>query len=157
MKKALLAAVIAQLEEEKLFLQEATKAAIDAATSEESRPENVYDTRALEASYLAAAQGKRLQEVERTLNVLKSFPASERPQTQVGSGSMVELESEGKVFWYFLLPFGAGIQSEKNGVRTTVVTLDSPLGKLLLGKKVGETFTFAKPGGGRDYEILSIL
>lgn len=156
MKKPLLASILLQLEEEASTLKLATQAALAAATDEESKPENQYDTRALEASYLAAAQGKRLQEVQRMIEVLRGFPA-QSANPVVGSGSLLELSSEGKVFWYFLLPFGAGLGATIEGKKISVVTLDSPLGQALQGRKSGDAFEFNRPGGTKEYEILSVL
>lgn len=156
MKKELLQLVIAQLEEERNFLEASAKASFHAATDEENRPENQYDTRALEASYLAAAQNKRLQEVGKMIHVLRNFPLR-ASEGKVVSGSLLTLESEGEKFHYFLLPFGAGISLDKGGVRTTVVTVDSPLGTQLMGKKMGELVELKRAGGSREFEVLAIV
>jgi transcription elongation GreA/GreB family factor len=152
-KRPLIAAVLAQLKEELAHLEAATQAALSAATDEESRPENQYDTRALEASYLAAAQGKRVQDVKRMIAVLEDFPVREM-SGPLGSGSLAEVETEGRKLWYFLLPFGAGVAAGSNGHKVTVVTIDSPLGKLLMGKKPGDLVALPRPGGAKEYEIL---
>ncbi len=157
MKKQILDSVLEQLEEECRFLRQAAKAAEEAATSEESKPENEYDTRALEASYLAQAQGKRLQELQKMMEHLKSFPTRENPGSLIASGSLVQVDSEGNTLWYFLLPWGAGLQAIANNEKITVVSLDSPLGLALQGKKAGDIFTFSRPKGSREYEILQVL
>lgn len=153
-KEELLRAVKTELQAELAHLEQATKAALSAATDEESRPENEYDTRALEASYLAAAQGKRVLELKRMLGMIESFPAVEN-SGPVSSGSLVEVESEGKRSWYFLLPFGAGVSAESSGQRVAVVTLDSPLGRALSGKRAGDMAELPRPGGPKEFEILS--
>lgn len=145
----------AELESELAHLEQATKAALSAATDEESRPENEYDTRALEASYLAAAQGKRVLELKKMLGVIESFPASEN-SGPISSGSLVETESEGKRAWYFLLPFGAGVSAVSAGQKVAVVTLDSPLGKVLAGKRAGDLAELPRPGGAKEFEILHV-
>jgi len=155
-KKELLQLVVGQLEEERKFLEAAAKASFQAATDDESRPENQYDTRALEASYLAAAQNKRLQEVGKMIHVLRNFPLRD-PEGTVVSGSLLTLESEGEKYHYFLLPFGAGICLEKGGVRTTVVTADSPLGSQLMGKKMGDLVELKRAGGTKEFELLAIV
>lgn len=155
MKKQLLASVVAQLQAELDHLRVAVKAALDAATSEESKPENQYDTRALEASYLAAAQGKRLQELQRMIEILREFP--EIHSEVATSGSLLEISSDAKVSFYFLLPFGAGLSAEAGTQKATVVSLDSPLGKLLLGRRSGDSVEFSRAGATKDYEILKVL
>lgn len=155
MKAAVFQAVIAKLEAELATLRLASEAAYEAATGEESRPENQYDTRALEASYLASGQGKRVLDTERMIGVLKTFPTA--GLSAVGSGALVEAESEERPFWFILLPFGAGISVEVGGRKVSVVTLDSPLGQAMAGKKPGESFELARPGGAKDYEIRQVL
>lgn len=154
-KQELLRSVKTELQAELVHLEQATKAALSAATDDESRPENQYDTRALEASYLAAAQGKRVLELKRMLAMLEAFPATES-RGPASSGSLVEAESEGKQSWYFLLPFGAGVSASSSGQKVAVVTLDSPLGRALAGKRVGEVAELPRPGGPKEFEILSI-
>lgn len=154
-KQELLLAVKRELQAELAHLEQATKAALSAATDEESRPENEYDTRALEASYLAAAQGKRVLEIKRMLGVIETFPSA-ATSGPIVSGSLVEVESEEKTSWYFLLPFGAGVSASSSGQKVAVVTLDSPLGRALLGKKAGDVAELARPGGPKEFEILSV-
>ncbi len=154
-KQTVLASILARLEEEAATLRLATQAALAAATDEENKPENQYDTRALEASYLAQGQAKRLEEMERALRVLRDFPL--RPCTEsVASGALVEAKSdagsEGKSSWFFLLPFGAGVTVEVSGQRVAVLTLESPLGREFFGKKIGDSCTFSR----KEYEILSL-
>jgi transcription elongation GreA/GreB family factor len=155
-KQELLRSVKVELQAELAHLEQATKAALSAATDEESRPENEYDTRALEASYLAAAQGKRVLELKRMLGVIEAFPVNEN-NGPAGSGSLVEVESEGKRNWYFLLPFGAGVSAVSGGHKVAVVTLDSPLGRALLGKKAGDLAELPRPGGPKEFEILGVF
>src|SRR5690606_28022446 len=77
MKQEILAALRIQAEAELTQLKAAAAATHDAATNEESKPENQYDTRALEASYLADAQAKRVMEMEEVLHSLRSVQGKE--------------------------------------------------------------------------------
>ena len=63
-KRKIIEAIRRQLEKDLNVLKEAALIAYEAATNEESKPENEYDTRALEASYIAGAQAKRAGELE---------------------------------------------------------------------------------------------
>jgi transcription elongation GreA/GreB family factor len=156
-KQAIFDSIVSQLEAEIGAQRTASRAAHAAATDEESKPENQYDTRALEAGYLAQAQSARVDEAERMLKVLKEFPLREHAEgAPIVTGSLVHLESDGAELWYFLLPYGAGIKTETDGKEITVVSHDSPLGRLLLGKRVGDSFTFRKPGGDKEFEILDV-
>jgi transcription elongation GreA/GreB family factor len=155
MKAKVLASILSQLEEELKIVEQAFEAAHEAATSEESKPENQYDTRALEASYLAEAQAKRAFDLKKMIQALRSFP-KESKSSQIEPGSLVHLRSEEKENWYIVSPFGAGITAEEAGFKVTVVTIESPLGKALVGKKAGEVFEFRHQGSVREYEILLV-
>ena len=63
-KQELISAFITQLERDLVTMKEAARNTLQAATHEESKAENEYDTRGLEASYLAGAQSKRAAEIE---------------------------------------------------------------------------------------------
>lgn len=122
-----------------------TRAAHDAhaaATDPGSKAENKYDTRSLEASYLARGQALRVAEAEQTLRDF-SAPAllndhSGKPATL---GSLVMLESLQEQSLYFIGPSAGGTEVENEGHQVLVITPSSPLGKQLLGKKQGEEFS----------------
>jgi len=57
---------------------------------------------------------------------------------------------------YILLEGGAGIIVEDDGKKWIVVTIASPLGEALLGKKKGEKFIFFAGGKERELEILEV-
>lgn len=95
MKSAVVAAVLAKLEQELAQLRLSAKAAESAATDEESKPENEYDTRALEASYLAEAQLQRVAALERAVKALKEGPALGK-FSSVTTGALVQAECDGQ-------------------------------------------------------------
>lgn len=148
--------ILLQLEEELRFVEQASKAAHEAATSEESKPENEYDTRALEASYLAEAQAKRALELKRMIAGLRSMPRTGK-SNEIESGCVVELDAEGTSVFYVVLPFGAGLSATVNGKKVSVVTLESPLGQALAGKKLGDTFEFRRAGTAKEFAVLKVF
>lgn len=156
-KQALLQNIIAQLEAELTKARAAARATQDAATDEQNRPENQYDTRALEASFLARGQNARVAELEHSIHVLRSFPLrSFKKDEAVQTGCLVVLDCEGKEVPHFLLPAGAGLHTQNGANKIQVVTTSSPLGTELLGKFAGDSFVFRRGGGTKEYEILSI-
>ncbi len=156
-KQKLLQLVIAQLEDELGRAQLAYNATNEAATAEENRPENQYDTRALEASFLARGQAARISELEHGINVLRTLPMKEfGDDTPVQGGALVTLECEGAKYYHLVLPVGAGIQIQNGKEKVSVVTYSSPLGAALLGKKEGDAFTFQRAGASKDYDVLSV-
>jgi transcription elongation GreA/GreB family factor len=146
-KRAVLAALIAEVQRSLDVMIEAAKIAHAAATHEEMKPENDKDTRGLEAGYLARGQSQRAAEIERTLKELKALPL--RPMDVVDTGALVELDSGARVF---IAPGGGGVKLKVNGVDVQVVTLTSPLGEALEGKGAGDVAELNK----RALEIVSV-
>jgi transcription elongation GreA/GreB family factor len=156
-KKKILAAVIQEVEAELSALKTATKAAHEAATAEENKPENEFDTRALEAGYLAQAQSNRAQELERALHQLQTIPAQDFPEgAPIRVGALVEVESAGAHHLHLLLPFGGGISVTLDGKKISVVTASSPLGQALAGKQAGDEFSLKKAEHARHIEIIKV-
>ena len=156
-KQKLLQTVIALLEEELSRARLAFSATNEAATAEENRPENQYDTRALEASFLARGQAARISELEHGIGVLRALPLKAFDgETPVQGGALVTLECDGAKHVHLVLPVGAGIQVPTGKDKVSVVTYNSPLGSALLGKKEGDSFTFQRAGASKDYDVLSV-
>ena len=156
-KRALVAAVLEQLERELVHARAAAQAAREAATAEENRPENEYDTRALEASFLARGQANRVAELEHAIHVLREFPLrSFTDRDKIQAGALVCVTCDGVEHLHLILPSGAGLQIASAGLKISVVTTTSPLGIELLGKGVGDQFFFKRGGLSREFEILSV-
>jgi hypothetical protein len=159
-KQKLIAAICAQLEENLVLLKQAALATYDAATNEESKPENEYDTRGLEASYLAGAQAKRVAEIEELIYIyrdakIKAFG----PNEPIASTALVEVALNGKNSFVFIMPKGGGLMLNIDGNIIQTVTPTSPLGEALLGLKAGEVATVENRENRaktRDYMVLQI-
>ncbi len=135
----------------------AAQSTYEAATGEESRPENEYDTRALEASYLAGAQAKRVSDLDEQLAMcknlnLRSFDA----KSPIASTAFLELELDGHKSHVFLLPKIGGLFVTYQGVQIQVITPVSPLGEALIGLKQGDAAVVEVGSGTKEYEIISI-
>lgn len=156
-KAKLVELVIAQLEAELEHARGAARSAAEAATAEENRPENQYDTRALEASFLARGQAIRVSDLEQAIKVLRELPLRSIPEdAPAQSGAIVTTECDGVEQINFLLPAGAGLQVELSGKKVTIVTTSSPLGSGFLGKTAGDTFTFRRAAVAKEYEIIRV-
>ena len=119
---------------------------MDAATDPDSKAENKYDTRALEASYLARGQAQRVTELQEALRAYESLAGEMPPATAtVAVGSPVSLTTPAGTVWYFLGPAAGGTAVKHAGHEITLITPASPLGRLLLGKKPGDTVAL-QPG-----------
>ena len=156
-KAKIVEAIRQQLEKDLKVLQEAALIAYEAATNEESKPENEYDTRALESSYIAGAQAKRAGEIEEQLTAYKYLELKKfTDKDPIASTALVELEHNGKQMHVFMMSRGGGMSLKLDGQTIQVVTPSSPLGETLLGLKVGDTALVEVGGNIKEYDILSI-
>ncbi len=149
-KPFLIAQIIARLDAELRRYARAAQVAHTEATDEHSRAENKYDTRGLEASYLAHGQSNQVIETERAREQYASLPlrafGSDEP---ICVGALVELETAGEHLWYFLGPAAGGTEVESEGQEVLVITSQAPLGQLLMGKRRGEQIMM----GGTTYRV----
>ena len=107
-------------------------------TDPENKAENKYDTRGLEASYLAAGQGEQDEALREALMMFQSsaFPKFEEG-AEIAAGALVEGEIGGERLFYLLAPRAGGITCEFEGCEVTVLTPEAPLRQKLLGLKAG--------------------
>jgi transcription elongation GreA/GreB family factor len=147
------------LEEELAVIEKAVDSAREAATHEENKAENQYDTRALEASYLANAQAKRADEIRQLLLMYKFLPVKDYSKEKAVAcpGALIELEYNETRAFYFIAPLGGGLVTRVDGKPVQVITPVSPMGEALMGKKTGDTIEVDTRNGAREYEVLAIL
>src|SRR3954469_6128446 len=89
----------------------AAKASHEEATHEQNKAENKYDTRGLEAAYLAGGQAKQAAETELTIKEFRKLEVRKfAAQEPIAVGAVVELEGDGEITLYFLSPRGGGIE-----------------------------------------------
>ena len=149
-----------QLVLEKLTLdldiaQRAAQTAYETATHEENIAENKYDTLGLEASYLAAGQAKRVEEIKQALVLCQSMQLRAfDDQRGIEIGALLGLEDEnGRQQWLFLAPDAAGLKVDVVGQPVTVITPRSPLGKSLLGKFEGDEVEILVAGARQHFTV----
>ena len=119
-------------------LNRLTKAAMDAhaaATDPGSKAEGKYDTRSLEASYLAAGQARQVDELAESLRIFESLttlPGFTR-QDPIDAGALVEVELRGETSHLLLVPAAGGLIIEEHGLEITLLSPASALYRKLLG------------------------
>ena len=156
-KKKILGLVVESLEKDLQVLTHAAQVAREAATHEESKAEDKYDTRGLEASYLAGAQAKRAAEIQELIRYyhFMDLPDFSKDST-VAATALVELEASGKKLLCFVVPKGGGLTVQLGSVPVQVITPVSRLGEELIGRSVEDEFELAVAGSVREYRILGI-
>lgn len=158
MKKALLIKrIIAKLAESVENLEKAARASHEEATHESNKAESKYDTRGLEAAYLAGGQARQARELLQAVEAYESFSAKRFASEEViDLGALVELEADGAASNLFLGPKGGGLEVEQNGVEITVITPQSPIGQNLMGKKQGDRWITKLGGRTVKYHITAV-
>lgn len=156
-KKNLIEIIRQKLEEDLKVLAEAARATYEAATHEESKPENEYDTRGLEASYLAGAQSKRVAEIEELIFICKNMEVrSFAKDDPIATSALVELSLDGKKIFVFIMPKGGGMTISYENKNIQIITSSSPLGVSLLQLKVGDVAVVETNKEVKEYEVLSV-
>ncbi len=156
-KRALLKQLEAKVASDLALLTQAALATYEGATHSESKAEDQYDTRGLEASYLAGAQSKRAMELEKLLNLVRYIDVKPfAPDSPIAATAVVELDCEGRRSYCLVMPQGGGIRVAFEGKDYQVVTPQSPLGEALLGRRVGDTVEVEIQRVTREYEIVAV-
>lgn len=145
-KQAILEAIVAALSAD---LETVTRGARDsaaAASDPDSKAENKYDTRTLEASYVARGQAQRVAELQEALQIFRNLSGNDLPvDATVVLGALVTLDRAGEMDHYFIGPVAGGTAVEWAGQEVLVITPSSPLGQKLLGKRAGDKIEL-RPG-----------
>ncbi len=156
-KKALIAQIMEDINGRLDAICQAARAAYEGATHEESRAEDKYDTRGLEASYLAGAQAKRTRELEEAIARYRTLtPRSFGCNDPVSLTAMVLLEADGLESLYFIGPDEGGVKLIQGGESITVITPKAPLGKRLIGSLADDEFELTAGGVTRSYTVISV-
>ena len=139
--------------------ERAAQTAYETATHEENIAENKYDTLGLEASYLAAGQAKRVEEIRQSLTLCQNLTLRAYDENRgIEVGALLGLEDEkGREQWLFLAPDAAGLKVDVVGQPITVITPRSPLGKSLLGKCEGDEVEILVAGTRQQFAVTEVL
>jgi transcription elongation GreA/GreB family factor len=156
-KRAIVKKIIARLTEELQVYFRAAKFSRAEATHESSKAESKYDTRGLEASYLARGQSRQAAEIESAINefeklAVRNFGADE----PIDLGALVELENGGEHLFYFIGPRAGGTEILHDKKEILVITPQSPLGEQLMGKKSGQEPQLNFGGAKQAAKILKV-
>jgi transcription elongation GreA/GreB family factor len=137
-KRAIIKKITARLREELEIYFRAAQFSRAEATHEQSKAESKYDTRGLEASYLARGQSRQAAEIEAAIAEFEKLPVKKFGADEpIGLGALVELETGGENLFYLIGPRAGGTEILHDQKEILVITPQSPLGEQLLGKKSG--------------------
>ncbi len=157
-KQLLLDRIVAHLAAEVELLTRAALATHAEATAEENKAEDKYDTRSLEASYLAHGQSKAAEETALALAQFQAMQPREFAHSEpINLGAHLILAAEaGSETHYFLGPRAGGIEVECEGETVVVLTPHSPLGRQLMGKRQGDVVSLTQGGRHVQQYVLAV-
>jgi len=156
-KRVLIKKIIARLTDELTVYFRAAQFSRAEATHESSKAESKYDTRGLEASYLARGQSKQAAEIEAAIAEFQKLGAKTLAAgTGIELGALIELEMAGEKNFYFLGPRAGGTEIDHDRKVILVITPQSPLGEQLMGKKSGDRPQLKLGKEMRPAKILSV-
>jgi len=139
-KKQILSDILAQLAQELSATITAANNAHLAAIDDQSVAETQYDTLAIEASYLAEGQSRRVAEIQHAKQeisqlVLRDFNEG----AAISLGALVQLECDSSDnHWFFIAPAAGGFRGRLDGENYTVITPTSPMAEALMGKYIDD-------------------
>ncbi len=134
-KQALVSLILDDLKQELNQAISAANEAHAAAVDDQSVAETQYDTLAIEASYLAEGQSRRVQDLQTAINDYQGLKLldfdKDKPITQ---SALVQLYADSKdKHWFFIGPAAGGFRCQLAKQHITVITEKSPMGLALMG------------------------
>lgn len=140
-----------------LYFKAATAARAE-ATHEQSKAENKYDTRGLEASYLARGQARQVAELETSIQQIRSMTQRAFSSSDpIDLGAYVETERRGIVSAYLLAPRAGGTEVTVDGQEILVITPQSPLGRQLIGHRQSDSVKIDLAGRTETHRIQRVV
>ena len=156
-KQALIKKILAKLGDERSLLLRAALASRAEATHEQSKADNKYDTRGLEASYLAQGQSRQVAEVELAIERFAALPLREfGPTDGIELGALVEAKTQDDHSFYFIGPRAGGMEITHGKNEILVITPLSPLGQQLMGKKQGTRLKIEIGGVRQQMDLVAV-
>ncbi len=95
---------------------------------------------------------KKVGEIEEMLKQCEIVDVKKNANGVVDFGGRVflkNLDTDEEVAYTLVGPYESDMKKGK-------ISMSSPLGRALLGKKIGDEVTFSAPGGERTYEIITV-
>ncbi|MGV2870995.1 hypothetical protein [Colwellia sp. E150_009] len=135
-KRTLTTLIINQLEQALAQAINAANEAHAAAVDDQSIAETQYDTLAIEASYLAEGQSRRVQELQTAIRKYQSLNLIDFDENKpIALTALVQLSNDkSSQHWFFIGPAAGGLRCAISGQQVTVITPQSPMGMALIGK-----------------------
>jgi transcription elongation GreA/GreB family factor len=156
-KQTIVDALIEQVDTEIEKAKNAFESTRDHAIEDDLKSESKWDTRSIEANYLASGHKKRVEELKLEKQMLEEIEVRKfEADEDVAIGAVVKLEHNGKLRSYFISPTAGGTILDIDGP-ILVLSVFSPIGSEVLGLNVGDEFELETPKGNRLYFIKELF
>jgi transcription elongation GreA/GreB family factor len=156
-KHAIIKKITARLAGEIELYFRAAEFARAEATHEQNKAENKYDTRGLEASYLAHGQSRQAAELEAAIVEFEKLDGRPFAAGQpIGIGALVQVDHAGEKSFYLIGPRAGGTEVVHDRKEILVITPQSPLGEQLMGKQAGDRPQLTLGGARQAASIVSV-
>ncbi len=156
-KALLIKKILASLRESLGVMEKAARTSHGEATHESSKADNKYDTRGLEAAYLAGGQARQAKELLDSIELYETLRAKKfSPAEPIDLTALVELDADGTRSLYFIGPRNGGLEIKHQAREITVITPQSPLGQNLMGRHAGHRWAAKLGGSAVKYHILTV-
>lgn len=157
MKTAIKEQLLERVNAELAAALEAEAAATSLAKEGDVKSDGKYDTRGIEAGYLAGAQAKRVEELKLEQQMIEELPVKDyASDEEVGLGALVDIEFKQQTRRYFVSSTAGGTMLNVHGQGVLVISVFSPIGDAVMGLKVGEEFELETPQEVRSYRVKAL-
>ena len=152
-KRVIIAELLTKLESSLRTSERGRKSANTDAIEAEGRMQTRYGSAKEESQLLEAAFAGRIAKVASEIETLRRIDPADGPSRVVRPCSLVTLKIAELSENYFLLPTG-GYEIVADGQSVTVVSFQSPIARLLMGKSKGDALILPTGEHATIYEIL---
>lgn len=159
-KNELITKVIEQISQKKERLETSFAQIQQHATEAPSAMESHSDKTKFEMHTFGGKIKEVIQGLDDAIHLLTSEKeryADSEAMLYVQPGALIAIREESNhEKMYFLLPRAGGFTIEAEGKIITTLTPETPLAKMALGKKIGDTFTFETTLHKKHFTIINI-
>ena len=117
--------------------------------------ESHSDTSKFQFDLMSSKIAEKVSEFDKLLKY--KFDDDVEPESVVGVGSLIQIRENDKTIYHLIAPKGGGdVGLLVEDTVIAAVSVDSPLGNSLLGKRVGDVVIFTAGSKNRELEVISI-
>jgi transcription elongation GreA/GreB family factor len=147
--------LLVKLENELHEIESAAVSARAYALQDDLKSEGKYDTRAIEASYLASAQQRRVEEIKLDLQMIQEMEIQKSSHLEMGALALIDFNKREQ--FYFLSPTLGGELMNVDGHSVLIISVFSPIGSEAMNLSKGDSFEVETPKETRSYLIKEVF